>query len=219
MLDDIKAFFKEYKGIIKEHIKEDFELCLKFLISNFYTILEIILAIYVFEYISQAVEEMYLGNYTSPKHYGLFDLHYWTSFILLLFYMSLRDLMSNIFKIIKKRGIDFNLENILKSALLAIVISFVVNLIFRDFGKDISLFANSFYTQKKTKEEFKIKRISENRIKLIHHNFGKLSRRKYVDLVDKHRISKGLNSVYKLENNDTILVTFTKGFYDELYLR
>jgi len=92
-------------------------------------------------------------------------------------------------------------------------------LIFNDFGKDLSLHVNSFYRQEKTTEIFKIKKIRDDRIKLVHEDIGKLNRRKYVDMVDEYRKSNGGKSIYDLENRDTILVTFTKGLYDELYLK
>jgi len=216
---EFKEIYLETIDSFKEYIHETKFDLYSFIKSRVDYLIDLIVTIILFNYIIPITDKMYLGGYTSTSTANFFDRHFWTGFILLMLYLTGRSLVKEFIILKKPLKTQFKLKDFVVNISLVVSISFLICLIFKDFGKDLSLYVNSFYTWDKTTEVFIIKKIREDRVKLIHHDFGKLSRRQYVDFIDEHRNSKGQTSIYKLENNDTIQVIFNKGFLEELYLK
>jgi ABC-type multidrug transport system fused ATPase/permease subunit len=220
MLGTIKKLYNEYGNLIKDHIYETNKIFLNFIKSKLLFVFEVVISIIIFDTIRPYNDKNYLGDYFSQSN-DIFDFnqYFWISFLLLMLYFFYREIISAVYNLfIGSFNFKFNFKNSLRTFLFNFLLSFFLSFLFRDFGKEITLYINSHYLNQVSVQVFDVKKINDDRVKLINDEFGKLSFRKYVDHIDAIRKSKKQTSVYDLEDKDTINVLFKKGFLDELYL-
>ena len=222
MFKDLEDFFKEYGDLIKEHFIELFRGVYAFLKRKWLDIL-IAVGIFVIGYkLTSFNDNTYLFRTSIEKipdslldHInGHVIIIYVATWIILSFLLPIfSDYVDNL-----KNHKKSYLKTLRRGLGIYLACPFYI-LIIWILLNPIILYVNTLIVNQNCTEVLEVFAIYDDKINFSHKEFGRLHHEFDLNAIEEYRVSNGLSSIYTLKEGDTIMLKFSKGFLDDLYLK